>query len=305
MPTRRAIAVAIIAVGCLIVAYLAGVYSYAKNLGPVEWLRTIKRELTFKPEVRPGLPTFDAFNRLTGFPGKQEVRCPLQTGRTMVLLLIGQSNAANNAGQRYASAHGDGVVNYYGGKCFVAASPLLGATGHAGESWTLLGNKLVASGRADRVVLVSAAIGGSWIRRWKEGSDLNGMLQSVLDDLRPRYRISHVLWQQGEADSEGGMGRDDYAEAFNSLVGSMRRKGVDAPVFPSVSTKCGMNPDWRADNPVALAQKSLPDKARGIFPGVDTDAILGPVDRYDDCHFSATGQEKFADAWAGVLAKTR
>jgi hypothetical protein len=38
-----------------------------------------------------------------------------------------------------------------------------------------------------------------------------------------------------------------------------------------------------------------------IFAGVDTDSLLGPEDRYEDCHFSGSGQEKFATAWIEIL----
>lgn len=305
MQSRRTVGLVAIGACCMALAYLAGIYSYAKNLGPVELLRTVKRHLLFQPEERTGKPTVDAFSRLTSYPGKVEVPCPVQTDKTKVLLLIGQSNAANNGGQRYVSAHGDKVINYYAGRCFLAASPLLGTTGEAGEPWTLLGNKLVASGLADRVVLVASAIGGVPVRRWKEGGDANGVLQSVLDELKSRYLVTQILWHQGESDFAGRTAQGEYVQMFTSMVDSIRRKGVKAPIFVSVATKCGLDPDWRPENPVSMAQRSLPDNGRKIFPGVNTDAMLGPEDRYEECHLSATGQEKFAAAWVEEISKVQ
>jgi hypothetical protein len=52
---------------------------------------------------------------------------------------------------------------------------------------------------------------------------------------------------------------------------------------------------------VARAQKALPNKTMGISGGVDTDTLMTVIDRYDDCHFSGTGQEKFANAWFKAL----
>ncbi len=293
--------VAFVALCSIAIAYLAGAYSFSKNLWPIEDLRQIKRQIS---PPAASQPTYDIFTRLTDFPGKNELPCPAQTEKTEVLLLIGQSNAGNQAGQRYSSVHDDKVINYFGGKCFIAASPLLGTTGFYGESWTLLGNKLISLGLADRVILIPAGIGGSPIRRWKEGGDINRMLLSVLDEANSRYRITHVLWHQGEADFSDKTPRDDYVKMFISLVDSLRHKNVMAPIFPSVATKCEIVPTWIPENPVALAQRSLIDKERKIFQGVDTDSILDSKDRYDDCHFSGTGQEKFANAWVQVLMKT-
>ena len=60
------------------------------------------------------------------YAGKIEVQCPKQTQRTAVLLIAGQSNAANSAAQRHETRHPDRVLNFMGGRCYVAASPLLG-----------------------------------------------------------------------------------------------------------------------------------------------------------------------------------
>ena len=72
-------------------------------------------------ELRQGLPRGD----LVGYR---------QGGKlTAVLLIGGQSNAANFAGQAYRSDHGARVQNFYDGKCFAAASPLLGGDSSDGE----------------------------------------------------------------------------------------------------------------------------------------------------------------------------
>lgn len=280
-------------------AYLVGAYSYKNDLWPIKELHNAKLS-AFHPA---GRPAFDHYGRLVSYPGKDEIACPAQSETSAVLLIIGQSNAANSAGQRNTSAGGDRAVNFFGGKCFVAASPLLGATGFGGESWTLLANKLLAAGLADRVILIPAAIGATPIGRWQEGGDLNRMLLAVIGEANSRYRITHVVWHQGESDFIAQTSKDEYRRMFASLADSMRREGVAAPIFPSVATKCGVDPGWTPGNPVAMAQGSLLSRERKILPGVNTDAILGPADRYDDCHFSGTGQEKFANALVEVLMK--
>jgi hypothetical protein len=302
MTRNSALKITMLAAFALCGTYLFGALSYSKGLWPIAELRAMKSQIGGDKRLPVGVQ-LDELTRLIGFRDKREITCPVQTDRTAVLLVIGQSNAGNSSGQRYTSAYGDRIINYSAGKCFIASSPLLGSTGTAGESWTLLGNKLLSDeGFADRVILIPAGIGGSPIKRWVEGGDLNEMLQKMLDGLSAKYRVTQVLWHQGEADFLDGTTAHDYARMFLSLVNSIRKKGISAPIYVSVATKCELvNETWVSKNSVALAQESLVDSSAGIFSGVDTDSLLGPLDRYDDCHFGQTGQEKFASAWAQIL----
>src|SRR6187402_2032485 len=89
--------------------------------------------IAFREQFRPPKPgsryLLDSQNRLIADDRRPAVPCPPQTERTAVLLVLGQSNAANYAGQRYRSNFGTRIVNFFDGQCFVAASPLLGSTG--------------------------------------------------------------------------------------------------------------------------------------------------------------------------------
>jgi hypothetical protein len=105
----------------------------------------------------------DPLNRLLSNPGKIEIICPTRTKGRLSCCSSSQSNAGNHQGQRHQSAD-DRVVNFVDGRCYRAASPLLGADGQDRESWTLLGNKLVQSGLYRTVILIPATVGGSSIR---------------------------------------------------------------------------------------------------------------------------------------------
>jgi hypothetical protein len=100
---------------------------------------SVLRSLKARPAVLDRY-SFDQAGRLVSDDEKKAVICPQQTDHTAVLLLIGQSNAGNHAGQRFGSEHGETLVNFFDGQCYVAASPLLGADGTSGEYWTELGN---------------------------------------------------------------------------------------------------------------------------------------------------------------------
>lgn len=237
-------------------------------------------------------------------PAQAVVPCPPQTGRTMVALLLGQSNAANHSDRRNAA--GPSVVSLFDGKCRAAADPLPGGSGDGGSLWPLLGEKLTRSGAFDRVVLVPAAINGAGIARWAPGGDLASWLAATVASLQGLYRVTHVFWLQGETDLLLETPAAAYQTMFGALRGRLREMGVDAPVHLTVSSGfCGrpkMGVPAPPGNPVATAQRALIAAGRGTCGGPDTDALLSaPGDRHDGCHMSGQGADKLAAAWAGML----
>ena len=246
-----------------------------------------------------GAPQVDGHGRLTFYPGKTVVPCPTQDPRTAVIFVAGQSNAANYGEKRQTTAFGDRVVAFFGGACAIAASPLLGADFNEGESLTPMADELIRSGRFDRVVLAPVAVGGTEIARWVDG-DLAPVLRLALEAVQARYRVTHAIWHQGENDALIGTSATDYKRSFDVLLGRLRAQGMAAPVFISVTTRC--YPNWMADNPVALAQRSLPDPARGLHPGPDSDALLPAAELRDGaCHHNAQGQAHLAKLLAAAL----
>jgi hypothetical protein len=257
-----------------------------------------------KPESRY---TFDAQDRIIGDAEKLAIVCPKQTDRTAVLLVLGQSNAANYGGRRFASKHGDKIVNFFDGQCYLAASPLLGSGGTKGEYWTELGNHLIESGKFDTVVIAPVAYPGSAVERWARGGDLNAVLVDTLGKIKADgYAITHVLWDQGESDYVAGTSEDAYRDRLLSMIDTLRGEGVTAPIYLSIASKClepsyGGTRSHSADNPVVRAQLALSSGEGNIRRGVNTDALLDGLDRYDGCHIGGGGAEKVAQAWADIL----
>lgn len=241
------------------------------------------------------------FGRLQAFPGKKSINCPAATEKTAVMLIIGQSNSANHAGQRFISEFGDHIINYFDGKCYVATSPLLGATGDRGESFTLMANKLMQQHAFDRVVLIPAGVTDTQISRWQTGGDLNTMMQNTILQAKRHYQISHVIWHQGERDFKQKTSADQYRQMFNSLAVDVRRLAPQAKIFISLASRCGDAQDWTAGNAVVTAQQRLVDPAHNIFLVADTDSLIEQKDRYDGCHFGYSGQEKFASALTSAI----
>jgi hypothetical protein len=289
----RSVLLILLAIIACISTFGIGVYAGYTHAWPVMQLKMLVVDTLGDQGVR-----IDQFGRLRRYPGKIEIVCPAQDEATAVLLVAGQSNAANSQSQRYQSPD-DRVVNFSEGRCYRAASPLLGADDQRGESWTLLGTKLIRAGLYHRVVLIPAAVGGSPVNRWTTGNDLNTMLTEVIRGVKGRYTITGVLWDQGATDSALRTPEDRYRSDLKSLIDQVRAEGVTAPFF---ITRCSVGgTDWKEDNPVARAQAALAD-GQTIFDGPNTDHDVTPSDRYDGYHFAASGQEKWTDTWVKLLS---
>src|ERR1043166_1497172 len=91
---------------------------------------------------------------LTGFPpppARVERPCGPVSGKTAIIVVHGQSNAANYGSARHAAREAVDNFDPASGKCFAATDPLLGADGLGGSFATRLGDILIQRGLYDRV----------------------------------------------------------------------------------------------------------------------------------------------------------
>ncbi|WP_295137692.1 sialate O-acetylesterase [uncultured Reyranella sp.] len=167
---------------------------------------------------------------------------------------------------------------------------------------TLLADQLVASGVYSTVVIVPFAVAGTPIALWGTGGSLNEKLSSVLASLPSGYKVTEMIWHQGESDYESRMATADYVERFRSFLATLRAYGVLAPVFIAIASKCRM--PWNRGNAVAAAQLVLIDDWN-VFLGADTDSMLLEDDRYDNCHMSESGMRKTAAAFFSAIEQRR
>jgi len=220
----------------------------------------------------------------------------LPSQRRMVAIVFGQSNAAN-FGESPQKAAG-GVYNFYQGKLYAAEDPLLGAGGTGGSVWTRLGDKLLKSHQFDAVIFVPLGVGGAEIARWTPDGDLHGSLLEAIQHLKDRgLPVTHLMWHQGETDAELNTAKSAYKSMFLEMLTSVRNQGVTAPIYVAVATRCQLR---RETVEIRAAQQELVNPPRGIYSGPDTDT-LGWGYRYDGCHFSDEGLEKFAELWMAKL----
>ncbi len=278
------------------IGYVCGAYSVSQQIWPIH-LITAHRNAVAAESLSKNFNELGAFSNLSR---KKEVSCPPQSRSTAVILVLGQSNSANHGEKKFESRYSTKVLNYHLGKCYSAESPLLGASGLEGEYLTLMGDTLIKEANLSSVILVTKSIAGSTVSDWANYGRFSLELASTLNTLNLKYRVTDVIWHQGESDFASNTSLGDYRESFQELNSILHRNGVKAPIFIVISTKCGYNPTWTTQNPVATAQKSIIND-RDIFLGIDADSILLEKDRRSqspsqepNCHLSEKGQNKVA-----------
>jgi Carbohydrate esterase, sialic acid-specific acetylesterase len=233
-------------------------------------------------------------------PGRIERPCDASSGRTAVIIVHGQSNAANFGSSRYAARRNVDNFDPATGKCFAAADPLLGADGPGGNFATRLGDLLIETGRYQRVVIVPLAVKGASL------SALIGEYAGRIDNVTAKLKAAqlaptHILFQQGETDAVLTTTPAQYVTMLHTLVARFRAAGFDAPFYLSQSTKCNVA-DPKNAAAVRAGQEAAVDAALNIRRGPDTDSI-GSDGRNpgDGCHMNQAGTLANAALWATFI----
>lgn len=244
---------------------------------------------------------YDKWGQYAKVINKQQVACPRQTSETAVIFAFGQSNIANYADHKFKTKYPSHVLNFFQGRCYTASSPLLGASGRLGEYLTPLGDYLIESKAFKDVILISSGIGNTSIVSWNEGGTANPTLIRSLSALNGMFNVNYVIWHQGERDFLDRTTSDSYKYQFKSLQALLVKRGVLAPIFIAISTKCGLPFFWESNNPISDAQQSLIDNI-STYKGANTDINIDSSGRalINPCHLSFNGQintsKSFADA---------
>ena len=238
---------------------------------------------------------------------RQEVPCPSARSRTMVLLAAGQSNASNYGGFLNRSMHGAHVVEFYQNRCYVAEDPTISGDGWGGTPWVDLGNRLIESGNYDDVVIAVAAKGGSSIGEWRNGHALNARLADIGFALsNANLPATIIAWVQGEADRSAASyfhHTSHYSSALAEVIATTRRFASESRFLVTLDSSCPLDPGGGLPElSIRRAQIAASDPDHGVTVGPDLDAINAPGDRYDVCHLSSQGLQKFVEQWVAILA---
>ena len=189
--------------------------------------------------------------------------------RPLVIVTLGQSNAANHGQGLYAPKRRVDNFNLYDGKCYKAVEPLLGPTGQGGNFATRLADMLIERRLADRVVLAPIAMGGTTVEQWAGEGLFN---RRIAASIRRLYDAGltpdFILWHQGEGNAaRGDVNGRQYRKNLLEVVASFRAYSIDAPFFVALghsmrrgrAPKCRQRPGRSAHHNHRPASASLWD----------------------------------------------
>jgi lysophospholipase L1-like esterase len=223
--------------------------------------------------------------------------------KTLVIIVAGQSNCCSVSPTPYvatnALSHG---LNIYDGGVYKMQDPLLGSshTPTAGNpplcgSWvSRLGDKLIAGGVASRVIMVPAAMAGSWIGDHDPAVTPMNNYQRIQVALRRcatlGYTPDAIIWHQGENDSGSGTPQATYQAILGRIIAQSRTDGYAGPWFIDTVS-------WNNGTPSAAiqaAQAAVVNHAAGIWAGANADSLDNSFRQPDMGHFSDVGMDAVA-----------
>lgn len=287
-PLNIFITLCLVAAASGFVGLLIGMKSGSSN---DKLFTTIRRlQLSFIAAEIPKAPDTNEFRQLILDSTKIQVEIPRVTDKTIVAFVFGQSNSANYSGERHYALT-ENVLNYFDGRYYVAADPLLGASGLGGTMWTITANKLIQHQIADKVVLIAAGVGGTSVKQWRSGTDLYKMIEERLKDTkRNNIPVTHFLWHQGESDNDTN--EFEYRTGLEELINLTAIYYPNSKFFVSQASACYP----KLSSEIILKAQGDATRLKNVYLGPNTD-LISITDRYDGCHLSGRGIEKAANDW--------
>ena len=249
--------------------------------------------LTLRPDKRINYgPDYDpGYNTDTRFKIKQD--CP---EKSPVILIIGQSNAANSVRSTIYENKNNLNYNPKDDFCYELSEPVLGATGRSDSITSSIGEKIVSN---KTIIFLNRSVGGSSIEEWIKfySLDLNKNLNKILE----KNYLKIIIWMQGESETIDSS--KNYFKNFeileSQIFDNLNIKFEDVNFIITKSTYCGSN------NETYIAIKDEMDFQRKLigekYKNVKLLEITDNLDnryRYDNCHFNRQGVDKISNELA-------
>lgn len=243
--------------------------------------------------------------------GRTQVDATLVGGqKTLVIIVLGQSNACAVSPTAYTPTNSlvHNLNIYDGGVYRFKDNPLgcsqtpVGSNQTPAGSWLgRLGDKLINASVAARVIMVPAAMAGSYVRDHDPTlSTTNNYIRLKVALLRcadKGYTPDAIIWMQGEGDNVAGTSQSAYQTALGHIIAQSRSDGYSGPWFINKTT-------WNAgaaSTTIQAAQDATINHGAGIWAGANTDAYNNTF-RQDLCHFTDTGMDNVATDVKTALA---
>ncbi|MDY7394098.1 sialate O-acetylesterase [Aureibaculum sp. 2210JD6-5] len=219
--------------------------------------------------------------------------------RGLVVLILGQSNAANY-GAKVFSSHKN-IYSFYNNRVSLAKDPMEGASGNKGSIWIPFSENLIKSKEYDLILLVNISEGGSTVFDWNHDGKYHKKLINTLNQLKVNnIPPNYILWQQGEEDNLMETSLIDFKLRLNELIDMLNNFLSDVPVVLSLTS---YSPTAKTPISVEIrnAQMSVVTENSNVFLGPDTDRYINEGHRYDGIHLSEKAMISLAQDWSNII----
>lgn len=229
--------------------------------------------------------------------------------KTLFVLIIGQSNAANDRPTQYTVTNTTKlrVLNPYNGSVYRMKDPQLGPNGGNGNMYTKAFDTLITNGVFGSIIVENVSRSGQGSRKWMGYRQTRGVnFDNAVVAVRraqaaglfiPNADLSvAVQIAFGENDKIDGLTQAEWLTNVRDLRAGLLDVGLPASAkwFINVET---MESNATSAN-VAAAQASIVDNVT-YFAGANLDSLTGATyRRADNTHFTDAGH----DAAAALLA---
>ncbi len=233
--------------------------------------------------------------------GKIEEPCPQDA---LTFFVIGQSHAANSMLPRTFAEDNPQVLNFYNGKCYRLADPILGPSDFRGSLWPVFAQALYERIKKP-VVIMSFALNGSSAQEWLPGKQGVGLMPRALKQARLYTEqggtIEYVIFDQGQRDAMDLTPLALYAQQLKTIFDHLQAE------IPGDQTFLVHSQSWcTAYNPPqpyiieAQAVLAASRKDTVVFFNSDT---LDDSYRHDECHFNSKGRAIIAQKLVEAVLK--
>ncbi|MXR36811.1 sialate O-acetylesterase [Craterilacuibacter sinensis] len=221
----------------------------------------------------------------------------ISVAKEVHILVIGQSISSNCNQNKFGKV--DGVYQFdLNGNVVAASDPFIWADCNGGSMWMPLGERMIKSGLASKVVFMPIGIGGTKVSEWLVGGRAFGKLETALSVIAKKgITFDYVLWHQGSSDI--GTPGNIYQDDLHKLYSYVRKKIGVVPWVVARHSRCYGRYDEKIDG---VQQKIVTNAPLFFYAGPDNNSLDDRF-RFDSCHLNKTGQIKMAELWFESIEK--
>lgn len=238
---------------------------------------------------------------MTDTSKKIEKPCPSDA---LTFFVIGQSHGANSLRPPVPSDGNEDLLNYFNGKCYLLADPILGPTDFLGSLWPTFAQKLYPQVNKP-IVIMAYGFNGTAAAQWLPGETEFGLLDRAMKEAKNYTEqggtIEYVIYDQGQRDAMDKTPKDTYIERLKAIFDHVQAgiPGEQTFLIHSQSGCTAYNPP----QPYIIAAQAEFAAARTdtrVYFNSDT---LDDTYRHDLCHFNEKGREVITDKLVEAVLK--